>query len=196
MQNFYSMKKLLLLLLAILPFASFAQTDSSLFLLTENGFVSKQDTTKDYIVKNYQNIKKEKLYQKALIGVTKLYISPKDVISKVENETISINAIANNVFSGSTFYNSLYVDYTFQLSFKDGKIKFGPILLNSIYNAHVELQLKYIPVGFGGVSPSIYNKDGKVRRSLQKMYNQLSYYFNNLVTQFSLSINSNIKNDW
>jgi hypothetical protein len=67
-----------------------------------------------------------KLYNKVLANVTKLYVSPKDVISKIENDIISINGISENCVMLKSFMGLktvFSIQYNLQFQFKDGKIR-------------------------------------------------------------------------
>jgi hypothetical protein len=115
--NYTIMKKIILFATLVL----LSTMVNAQFSLTINGFVNSQDNSKDYVVFDYENINKEVLYINVLKFITTNYKSAKDVISKVENEVITINAIQSKIATCKTLkYDA---SYTVSISFKDSKIK-------------------------------------------------------------------------
>ncbi len=137
----------------------------------------------------YDSISAENLYNKVLINTSSMYVSPKDVISKVENGLISINGV---VFaSDQKIYVSMLgmkqyisLNYTIAIKIKDGKVRIDIPSLNKIGD---DMPLTGSRNGTSG----IFKKDGKVRFATAK--EGIETYINNLVKTLIKGINNN---DW
>jgi hypothetical protein len=77
------------LFFCLILLTSFSQS----FKLTPAGFVSAADTTTTFVVIDAAGATQAQLYKKALLYLSSLYVSPKDVLSTVDNESITVNAI-------------------------------------------------------------------------------------------------------
>ncbi|NII81683.1 MULTISPECIES: DUF4468 domain-containing protein [unclassified Pedobacter] len=119
------MKKSILTLLTFIPFLSFGQSQ---FNLTENGFVG-SDTTLKYNVYTYSNAKKETLYKKALIYLSSIYNNPDKVLTKIDGESIIINAIdVSSIKDDKLTWYIYQIDYNIVIQFKDGRVKIEPYI--------------------------------------------------------------------
>lgn len=136
--NNNTMKKIFIILCFLIAAQiSFSQEyDNIKFNLTPNGTLVGDDG-KDYIVLEYPSLSQSDLYNKFLIAVTKLYVSPKDVISKVENNIISVRGntpySSENAIRAIALGITLYYDasYVLKFEFKDGRVKVSaPTILN------------------------------------------------------------------
>lgn len=88
----------------------------------------------DYYVFEYEGISQSELYQKALIAITKTFVSPKDVVSKVENTIISINSNHDLSHSeGGLFWVSEVINYVIEFEFKDGRMKVSAPYVPNVY---------------------------------------------------------------
>lgn len=102
---------------AIAQKSNFQLQSDGTFLL-ENG--------KSFFIDVVNSEPQKELYNKVLNNITKLYVSPQNVISKVDNEMISVNGIAENCVSlkGMMGIKVLFsIQYNLQFQFKDGKIR-------------------------------------------------------------------------
>ncbi len=124
------------------------------FKLTPNGTLVGEDG-KDYIVLEYPSLSQSDLYNNFLIAVTKLYVSPKDVISKVENSIISVRGntpySSENAIKAIALGITLYYDasYVLKFEFKDGRVKVSaPTILNvrSSLNGDIEPFSKWVDI--------------------------------------------------
>ena len=113
----------LLLLLIISLFSKPTIAQEKFFELTSHGFVSTQDTTKLFSIYYYEGKSQSELYKKALVYINTLYVSPKDVISNVENETITINGVAKSTIRQNSLSPRFDMNYTIVLMFKDNRIR-------------------------------------------------------------------------
>lgn len=122
------MKKFLLLVLFIGTTLTtcWAQEKHSVnFQLTENGSFIAPDG-KNYFVFEYPNESQSDVYNKYLVAITGIYVSPKDVISKVENQMISIKGYKSEAITNTLLgvFSSTYdIEYVLKFQFKDGKVK-------------------------------------------------------------------------
>lgn len=132
------MKKLLIILFLVLTtqYGIAQEKQEFNFKLTPNGTLVDEDG-KDYIVLEYPSLSQSDLYNKFLIAITKLYVSPKDVISKVENNIISVRGntpySSENAIRAIALGITLYYDasYVLKFEFKNGKVKVSaPTILN------------------------------------------------------------------
>lgn len=147
------MKKLASLFLLLIPYFGFSQ-----FILTEDGLINKNDSTKNYVVLEFKGKTKEELFKLTKNVITKHYVSPKSVISESAPDIISINGRDEVPIKNIKLY--MYdMRYVLLFSFKDEKIK---IDFNIIKMNYLENNL-YIKKPEGAlISIGIYNKKGKL----------------------------------
>lgn len=94
----------------------------------------------DYYVFNYEGESQASLYNKALMGVTKTFVSAKDVVSKVEKSIISINSTQVLSYTiGGLIPAKNYVNYVVEIEFKEGRIKVNVPTIIGIRDAKGEL---------------------------------------------------------
>ncbi|WP_298265969.1 DUF4468 domain-containing protein [uncultured Lutibacter sp.] len=179
----------------ILPFilclfyslASFSQ-----FELTENG-ITVIDSENDYIVYEFEGKTKEDLYTSVLKTLTVKYNSAKDVLSKVENETISINGIqADYVGAGKLLgkYLEVYdLGYNLNISFKDAKIK---IDIPTIRFPN-ESNGRTLHISGKGMFKTFIFKKGEVKEEDAKK--RIEDFFNILITEIKQGV-ENKQDDW
>lgn len=186
------MKKQLLTLVAIaISTLSFAQ--SKIFILTPKGLVNATDTAKDFIVIDAPGKSQSDLYKSALVYFSSTYISPKDVISKVENEVLSINGYQEGVVHENRLADPFNLNYTVVLKFKDGKVK----IESPSFRMNVGLRTKYLVyTGFSmdGHDSGLYGKNGKVKS--ERAIGDLEKFFNDFVSKYTASINNSKKDNW
>jgi hypothetical protein len=53
----------------------------------------------DYYVFEFEGKTQKELYDEVLLKINTSYVSPKDVLSRIENVSISLNGIKQNLFS-------------------------------------------------------------------------------------------------
>lgn len=83
------------------------------------------------------SMSKKELFDKVMRNIMKLYVSPKDVVSTMENEMISINAIAFNAVTVKEFkfFNILYsLHYKLLFQFEDGEIRVFKPHVNRVFS--------------------------------------------------------------
>lgn len=163
------------------------------FELTAKGFVNSEDTSKDYIVVEFPEKTKEELYKQVLITLNKKYKSAKNVISSVEPENITLNAISASRIR-RTNSHSFENKYNITLSFKDGKIKIDAPQVDLYTFDYGKKQEMYLVGGFSldGSSFGIFNKKGDVK--IEKAKEDLESFANSFIEDIKNGINS--KDEW
>lgn len=164
------------------------------FKLTPTGFVSKEDTSKNYVVLQYDGKTQSEIYNDVLTALNAKYVSAQTVLSKVENRSITINARGQKV--RRTSMHSFDNDYTIVLAFKDGKMKVeAPVVrLTSFAAGHLqEMHLTYGGISLNGSHFGIFKKSGKVK--YKKTVEDLETFANDFIAQLH-SNNLNRKESW
>lgn len=113
------MKKLLIICGLLMSVGLFAQVTPERFALQADGIMLAND--KSYIVVEFPGKTKSELYSDILVSSSAMYVSPKDVLSVVENESITINGYAKECLHYGM--NIISVNYSITILFKDGKIR-------------------------------------------------------------------------
>lgn len=161
------------------------------FELTATGFQSGEN---DYLILEYPESSKEELYKAALAYLHTRYHNPKEALSLLENESITISGHSRNQVRRNNFH-TFDLDYTWSIRFKDGKVRFDApaVIMRNWYEG--DWQLLLINLEKGGFMDTyrmgIYKK-GKLKHELAK--SDLEQYFNSFIKEFSNSVLSN--NDW
>ena len=113
------MKKLLVICGLLMSMGLWAQVIPDKFALQADGTMVAND--KSYIVVEFPGKTKSELYSDILVSSSAMYVSPKDVLSVVENESITINGYAKECLHYGM--NIVSVNYSITILFKDGKIR-------------------------------------------------------------------------
>ncbi|HEY1025306.1 MAG TPA: DUF4468 domain-containing protein [Sphingobacteriaceae bacterium] len=191
------MKRQLLLMLLLLPCITWAQDK---FELTFNGFRNAADTTKDYVVIDIPNLDKATLYKNAMIYLSKQYVSPKDVLSTVDNESITINAVSQNAVKIKHLYlnPSWDVNYTITLQFRDNKVRVSEPSLNKISTRTGDI-FRTVSInpytGNGMNNKEIYNKKADLK--LEDAKKNLEAFVNTYIENLNKGITStNNQEEW
>ncbi len=180
------------------------------FILTSSGLVPKNDTTKNYIVYEYENIVKEDLYKKVLLFLQKTYRSPDDVINEIpynsmvikgfQSEKIGIRrkSKADRKYLGE--YGVKYnISYNMTLKFKDNKIRIDipTFECSRILSSGTKARLFLVgKKGFLSDSHYIFSqKDGSIKEEATKK--QIEQFFNVLCIQIKTSaLENKQEDDW
>jgi len=117
--------KRLLFLLIITAAATKLNAQGLRMELKHDGFVSSADSTKNYAVLEYPKVSKADLYKRTLTYVNSLYQNPAKVISAVDGESITINALMTDIKTRLSWYKYEFY-YNIVIQFKDGKLRFEP----------------------------------------------------------------------
>lgn len=121
-------KTIFLILITVFSLNISAQDTIQKMQLKHNGFVGVGfNSTKNYVIIEFPKKSKNNLYKNTLIYLTGIYNNPNEVISSVENELIVINGLNQSIRGELAFYEyQMY--YNLKILFKDGKLKFEPII--------------------------------------------------------------------
>ena len=185
------MKKIVLLLCALFFSFYWADAQKSYFYLQHDGsFITSEG--KNYVVVYFPDRTKNELYNQVLINVSSIYVNPNSVISKIENEMISINGYSSE-FPGVTIKGILSgfytagATYTLKIFFKDGKIRIDAPQIISVGEANVTFNhwLNY---------HKIY-KDYQPNPKHQYTIDHCNRHVNNLI-HCILSFETKKNNDW
>lgn len=186
------MKKTILpfILCLLYSLASFSQ-----FELTTDG-LKVVDSDKDYIVLDFKNKPKDVLFKSVLKTLTLKYNSAKDVLSKVENETISINGLQSNYVGAEkmlgAYLNVYDLKYKVNISFRDNKIKIdNPFIKFPMKIIGNSRELRLSKAGFGNAV--IFKKNGKIKEKDAKK--KIEDFFNTLVSEIKQGV-ENKQDDW
>lgn len=152
-------------------------------IVTPIGLKDSSDNEKTYIVLNADGKSAKQLFDNALKYINKNYKSPDDVIKgKTDGEYlkfithISDFLIVNN--SGAKI--RIDADYTIELNFKDGKVKFEIISLD-MYAQNGGYKVLFSGGAFEGYP--IYNKQGDLKRAETKT--EIEIFFNETIISLS-----------
>lgn len=184
------MKRLLIVLAVFLSFVAHGQE----FELTPQGFVDVAKPDNNYLVIEADGTQSE-LYKKVQLFVMKLYKDPKEVLSGVEPEVLTINGAQSNAIRR----NSMHVfdlDYTLTIQFKDSKLRIdAPSVTMTTYNSNgkQKLHICWTKVSLGGANLGIYGKNGKLKSKKAKA--DLEKFFNAFVADLKTSL-SKTQEDW
>lgn len=184
------MKKLSIILLL---FSLYSTSVFSQFELTKDGLKVK-DSDKDYLICEFTGKTQSEVYISVLKTLTLKYKSAKHVLSKVENETISIKGYESAYIGAEKMlgvYLFLYdLDYKINISFRDDKIKIDIPTIEFI--SEIGNNRKLTLSDSGMFKAPIFKKD-KVKEEGAKQ--RIEDFFNTLVAEIKQGVESE-KEDW
>lgn len=177
--------------MVLLPLLSSAQS----FVLTPNGFVNANDSTKKYVVVEMEGSQSE-LFKSAKTAVTMTWNSPKDVLSFNEPDIIVVNGIASDLLSIKKIVTVYYdVPYRIQMQFKDGKVRFDAPMADKGNNIERRSELYFCSGKGHGATFYFWNKKNELKQSKNKKI--LEDYINGLIDSLISKMKSNVKTeDW
>ncbi len=181
------MKKFLFIILAALFYTTTISAQSD-FRLQPNGNFLAPDN-KSYMVFEYPELSQQQLYEQFLVSISSCYVSPKDVISSVTNESISVNGHDDYFVSVKVMGQRLYLDasYVIKLYFKDGRVRVDAPVILSLGPYHVDF-------GEWLHSQKIY-KDGVPNPKKQQSIDDCNIFFKELINRF-LKFEHEATEDW
>jgi hypothetical protein len=175
------MKRLILLTLIFTSVNMFGQTLN----VTPDGLKDTNDSQKTFVVINCEGKTAKELYENSLKYINKNYKSPEDVIKgKTENEYLKFITHSPNFLIVKNSGAKIIIDanYTIELYFKDGKVKFEIIELD-MHAPNGGYKVVFTGGPFDGYP--IYNKKGELKRPETKT--EIETFFNaqiNLIAEF------------
>jgi len=161
-------------------------------IVTPNGLRDSNDIEKAFVVLSADGKTAKQLYDNAIKYINKNYKSPDDVIKgKIEGEYLKfITHVSNFLVDLNHGAKILFdADFTIELNFKDGKVKFEIISLDMYNSAGYKILFT------GGVMEGfpIYNKKGELKRSETKI--EIETYFNSLINSLTEFLQGKSNND-
>jgi len=164
------------------------------FILTSAGTLVNQKDSSDFVVIDYEGKSKKEIYEEALKAVTMAYNSPKDIISKVENEMISINGTNPSCTIYRSFGIPIYfgMDYVIKLQFKDGKMRINAPYISRWFADNAP---NIAPFSGWLKAQSVFKKD---RPNPKKQYtiDGIENTFNSLLNSISVSMFNQKGESW
>lgn len=164
------MKTKILLSIAILFFTISHAQDFPKLKLTPNGV--------EPIIVNTDSLKAIDLYKKALNWVQETYKNPEKVLkAKIENEKLIIDGFAENAwwYKYLGMKNNYNMEYSVEISFKDGKYKFEYIIGQFLIDGGQKVLYDY---------KTFFKKTGEIRNIYIEAVPSLEETMNNLSLNF------------
>ena len=188
------MKKLFFTLCTLLISMNiFAQTNSVYFEWQQNGTMLTKEGA-DFLIIDYKGKTKEELYKGLVLTSSSIFNSPKDTISPIENQLISINAIQPVIWKVGGLLGAIEVNvhYVLKIHIKDEKIK-----IDAPY-------FSLLSFSTGGTQDNIegwtkaqkfFNSDGSPnnKKGRAEFCQDINNSFNNLIYQL---LNYKEQEDW
>lgn len=142
-----------LAILLLICFTVHAQFKAHFYLQRDGTFKTKDNA--NYAVVEYDGIPADKLYTMVKNNINSLYKSPKDVMSEVENTSITVRGYSENIIIEKYAFTGYY---NLNFKFKDGKIRVAaPIVDENVYLDHIQYD-------FSDEIATFFNKkDGSVK---------------------------------
>lgn len=193
----------ILISLTLLPFLS----KSQYFELKPNHFetinVSDSNYNKDYIVFNYPNKTASELFKGVESACNEIFNSSKDVMSKVDDKSITLNWRGDNLLTqGMGAQKTFIFTPTLTILFKDDKIRINAPKIGEItgYDTH-GITISLLPDGgnqggFFGVEYHLFNKKGEVNSKFKNAKKIIDATYNNFVTTLVNKLNSSFNDKW
>ncbi len=151
------------------------------FTLAPEGFLSKEKT--DYIVVDVPKASQQELYDKVLKSINSLYSNPKEGLTLVNGQSITLSAYQKGAItvSGSFHYD---VDYNLTFLFKDGRIRINAPTFDAGFRSNGTWNRM-------NVKKVYFKSNGEVRG--EKNLREINTYFNGLIKAI-LDKSANIDN--
>jgi hypothetical protein len=168
-----------------------AQTD--VFELTPSGLRSTKDTSKNYIVIDLPGKSKAEIFKQTQIFMNRSFVSPKDVMSIVEGESVTITGYAEKEVH-RTNNHVFNTDYTMTFEFKDGKMKISSPAIKLTTTFYQKPQTLYLVANnsITGDVMGIWNEKLKLKSLTAKT--DIENYFNSFISRLIKYFSE--KNDW
>lgn len=173
-------------------FDSFAQS----MKITADGFMDANDVSKKYIVLDFPNILKERLFIETIKYINANYPRPEEITNVLENEQIVITGhdwvkVGLGVLSGGGDTDAQYC-YKYDLQFRDGKIRFEPIFDCIKFGSSTIVSL----IGkksFGNPTSGLFDEKGKVisSREVEIVDQQINRFIDSLQKKISSMTSDN-----
>ncbi len=190
--QFFIMNKSFICVVVLLLVTIFGHAQSSVDFKLQSDATFKTTDGKEYVVIQKEGKTASELYNEILNSVTLLYNSPKDVVSKVENNTISINGISSDCVTLSGMLGvkvSFSIQYILQFQFKDGRIRVEAPKLSRVFTGTTDVR----PISGWLKTQNIFKKDKpnpKKQSTIDDFENTLNGLINRILTS------KKVEEDW
>lgn len=185
------MRKLILFTLVAISTLTYGQK----IAVTPDGLRDANNSEKTYVVINAEGKSAKQLYDNALKYINKNYKSPDDVIKgKTDGEYLKFITHVSSflVVNNSGAKIPIDANYTTELNFKDGKVKYEIIVLDMFAQTG---GYKVIFTGGAFEGYPIYNKKGALKRADTK--SEIETYFNSQINSIAEFLQEkNTDEDW
>lgn len=175
-----------------------AQISIPIMELKHNGFVG-NDSIKNFVVIEVPNTPKSELYKNTLVYLNTIYVNPQKVLTFVENESIIVNGLTETI-KGSLPWNKYQVFYRISIQFKDGKIKFEPVIKEIIETGTGDIIRKYYVSDKDSPNPHDVNciwLYGNKNESYFVFQEELKENLDKWINSYIINLTEGItKNDW
>lgn len=189
------MKKILLMMvLMTLSVSAMAQLK-----LTPDGLINAENTEQDFIVLDFPDKTQAQLYSAVLVYLNSMYVSPKEVLSVVEGNSITVNGISRDAIYRKKNMTSTIptfdINYTITILFKEGKIRINNPTINRM-NISGSSGSEFYVVGanFLGTKNGIFDSKGKVMFEETKA--SIEEFFNSYINGVKQCVEKNETTDW
>lgn len=193
-------KHLLFIVLCCIAIISNAQQSEKYIKLTPDGFKALDD--KEYCIVQTEKSAVD-MYNEVLLSLGRLANSPKDVISKVENKQIAINAylFGATIFKFNGIKTIMNAHYQLTIEFKDNRVRiFMPEILG-LYDDKFGNEILFVCTKINRLyqvkNQSIFDYKTKTLRN-EEQKNNLENSFNTLINSllFSQYSNNSSNDNW
>lgn len=185
------MKRIILFALIAISTISYGQK----LVVTPTGLKNTDELEKTFVVINADGKTAKELYDNGLKYINKNYKNPDDVIKgKTEGEYLKFITHVENflIIKNTGAKIQIDADYTCELSFKDGKVKFEIISLDMPADKG-GFKVLFTGGAFDGYP--IYNKKGDLKRPETK--SEIENYFNSQISTLSDFLQGkNVNDKW
>lgn len=169
------MKKFLFLLLALLPIMASAQ-----WAITPDGTLVDSITGDTHMIIEREGTAAE-LYKQVLKNVHRLFASPDDVVSSIENEMITVNGYTETTLKYAGFNHSFEPLISVKVEFKDGRMRVSAKWLSTVW-CKTTVTDPYTLLVKGGLK--CFNKEGEIKNEKRyHIFNAISSDFINRVIE-------------
>jgi len=193
-------KHLLFIVLCCIAIISNAQQSEKYIKLTPDGFKALDD--KEFCIVQTDKSAID-MYNEVLLSLGRLANSPKDVISKVENKQIAINAylFGATIFKFNGIKTIMNAHYQLTIEFKDNRVRiFMPEILG-LYDDKFGNEILFVCTKINRLyqvkNQSIFDYKTKTLRN-EEQKNNLENSFNTLINSllFSQYSNNSSNDNW